>query len=191
MKIRGEEKMANMKAIKEYQDGQTLLENAMNVLKDFYEKQSLVQTSSDAAPPDSFSGGDVKKSGGGTGVIGILEIAIADFAHLEQETTTAESTAAQEYKNFMAESQVQQAVWAKDLEYKHKFKVKTGGDLQRAKSDLEGYQKELAAVNQYIEKLKPQCTTKVDSYEERKKRRDAELASLREALAILSGEAIA
>jgi len=189
-KIRGEEKMSNMKAIKEYQDGQTLLENAMQVLKDFYEKDSLVQTSSDAAPPDSFSGGDVKKSGGGTGVIGILEIAIADFAHLEQETTTAESTAAQEYKKFMQENQVQRAVWAKDLEYKDVFKVKTAGDLQRAKADLEGYQKELDAVNLYIEKLKPDCTTKADSYEERKKRRDAELASLREALAILNGDAI-
>jgi hypothetical protein len=192
-KIRGEEKMSNLKAIKEYQDAQTLLSNAMTVLKDFYEKDSFVQTSSDAAPPDdSFSSEyESDAAGGGSGIIGILEIAIADFAKLEQDTTTGESSAAHEYEEFMKETQIQQAVWAKDLEYKNTAKVKTGGDLQRAKSDLEGYQKELDAVNLYIEKLKPQCTTQPDSYEERKKRRDAELASLREALSILNGEAIA
>jgi len=193
VKIRGEEKMSNGAAIKEYQDAQTLLTNAMQVLKDFYEKDSFVQTASDAAPPDTGGideGANTAPSGGGAGVIGILEIAVADFAHLEEETTTAESSAAHEYEVFMKETQVQRAVWAKDLEYKDVAKVKTAGELQRARSDLEGYQKELEAVNQYIAKLKPDCTTQPDSYEERKKRRDAELASLQEALAILNGEGI-
>jgi len=191
-KIRGEEKMSNLAAIKEYQDAQTLLANAMNVLKDVYAKDSLVQTSSDAAPPPT--GGfdeEHEASGAGSGIIGILEIAIDDFAHLEEDTTTAENTAAHEYETFMKETQIQQAVWAKDLEYKNAAKVRTEGDLQRSKTDLEGYQKELSAVNQYLSKLKPECTTKADSYEERKKRRDAELKSLREALAILQGEAVA
>merc|ERR1719160_2148074 len=163
----------------------------MAVLKDFYEKDSFVQTGSDAASPDDSFADAPESHGAGSGVIGILEIAITDFAHLEQETTTAASSAAHEYEVFMKETQVQQAVWAKDLEYKNTAKVKTAGDLQRAKTDLEGYQKELDAVNMYIDKLKPQCTTQPDSYEERKKRRDAELASLREALAILAGDAIA
>merc|ERR1719440_2109937 len=107
----------------------------MTVLKDFYEKDSFMQTSSDAAPPDdSFSSEyESDAAGGGSGIIGILEIAIADFAKLEQETTTAESSAAHEYEVFMKETQVQQAVWAKDLEYKNTAKVKTEGDLQRAK----------------------------------------------------------
>jgi hypothetical protein len=78
----------------------------------------------------------------------------------------------------------------KDLEYKNTLKVRLKGELQRAKSDLDGYQKELDAVNAYIEKLKPSCETKAPSYEERKKRRDAELKGLQEALAILKGDAI-
>merc|ERR1719321_2372868 len=111
-KIRGEEKMTNLKAIKEYQDAQTLLNNAMAVLKDFYEKDSFLQTDSDAAPPDT--GGfdeEHEASGGGSGVLGIIEIAIADFNHLEEDTTSAENTAAHEYKKFMQETQIQQAVW--------------------------------------------------------------------------------
>jgi chromosome segregation ATPase len=190
-KIRGEEMKTNLANIKEYQDAQTLLTNAMTVLKEFYEKDSFAQTDSMAPPPATWDGGgDLQASSGGSGVIGILEIAVDDFAHLESETTAAENTAAHEYKKFMQETEVQEAVWAKDTEYKNTAKIRVQGELQRAKSDLEGYQKELAAVNQYIEKLKPSCTTETDSYEERKKRRDAELKSLQEALAILSGNAI-
>jgi len=190
-KIRGEEKTTNLANIKEYQDAQVLLTNAMTVLKEFYEKDSFVQAGSDAAPPATWEGGgDLEASSGGSGVIGILEIAIDDFAHLEQGTTAAENSAAREYDVFMKETQVQQAVWAKDMEYKNTAKIRIKSELQRAKSDLDGYQKELAAVNQYIEKLKPSCTTETDSYEERKARRDAELKGLQEALAILSGEAI-
>jgi len=194
-KIRGEEGKANVAAITEYKDAQVMLTNAMTVLKDFYEKESFAQTDSsdDAAPPPETwdGGGEVQASSGGAGVIGILEIAISDFAHLEEETTTAESSAAKEYDTFMKETQVQRAVWAKDMEYKNTAKIRVQGELQRAKGDLDGYQKELAAVNAYIEKLTPSCTTQTDSYEERKKRRDAELKSLQEALAILAGEAIA
>merc|ERR1719498_419873 len=47
---------------------------------------------------------------------------------------------------------------------------------------------ELDAVLSYIEKLKPQCEEKVMSYAEKKARREAEIAGLKEALEILSSE---
>jgi len=40
----------------------------------------------------------------------------------------------------------------------------------------------------YLAKLKPQCESKAMSYEERKARREAEIAGLKEALSILSGD---
>merc|ERR1719214_151779 len=49
---------------------------------------------------------------------------------------------------------------------------------------------ELDAVNEYIEKLKPQCEEKVMSYAEKKARREAEIAGLKEALEILSETAL-
>merc|ERR1719486_1230315 len=48
-------------------------------------------------------------------------------------------------------------------------------------------QKELDAVLEYIDKLKPQCEEKVMSYAEKKARREAEIAGLKEALEILAG----
>merc|ERR1740117_588614 len=46
---------------------------------------------------------------------------------------------------------------------------------------------ELAAVNDYVEKLRPQCEEKAMSYAEKKARREAEISGLKEALEILSG----
>jgi hypothetical protein len=53
---------------------------------------------------------------------------------------------------------------------------------------LDGASKELDAILEYIEKLKPQCENKAMTYEERKARRDAEISGLKEALEILAGD---
>merc|ERR1719380_412051 len=50
---------------------------------------------------------------------------------------------------------------------------------------------ELDAVLAYLDKLKPQCESKVPSYEEIKAKREAEIQGLKEALDILSGDGVA
>jgi len=47
---------------------------------------------------------------------------------------------------------------------------------------------ELDAIVQYWEKLQPQCVAKPEPYEERKKRREEEIAGLKEAMEILEAE---
>ena len=50
--------------------------------------------------------------------------------------------------------------------------------------------KELDAIMDYLDKLKPQFETQVTSIEERKARREAEIEGLKEALAVLDGTSV-
>merc|ERR1719321_987518 len=56
--------------------------------------------------------------------------------------------------------------------------------------DKEELDKELQAILDYLDKLKPQCETQVPSYAEIKAKRDAEIEGLKEALDILSGDGV-
>merc|ERR1719230_2054417 len=181
-------------SIKEYQDAQGLIQNAITVLQEFYNKKqqqdaSLVQVGQEpeeelGSPPPTWDEGYKGAVDTAGGVIGILEVALSDFAKLESETTTQEEVSQKEYDNLMSENGIRKAVSGKNLENKGNTKVKLESTIQRLKQDLSGYEKELEAVNVYIEKLTPSCTTQGDTAEERKARREEEIKSLQEALAI-------
>merc|ERR1719335_1849010 len=75
-----------------------------------------------------------------------------------------------------------------------KYKTKEAGELDKkvaeATADRDGLNTELDAVLDYWEKLQEQCIAKVEPYEERKRRREAEIVGLKEALSILEGVAL-
>jgi hypothetical protein len=192
-KVRNAEQKNSLVAIKEYEDAQSLIQNAMTVLQEFYAERSqtsLVQVNAvdSADPPPTFEGGYEKKDA--SGVLGILEISMSDFARLESETKNGEAQAAAEYQKLIQGSAVRKATLTKDLEYKQIEKQKLEGNMQRASADLQGFKEELDAVIEYIEKLKPSCVNTADSHEVRKERREAEIKSLQDAIAILNNEGI-
>merc|ERR1719171_487007 len=120
----------------------------------------------------------------------MIEVIQSDFARLESETTSAEAEAKKEYDEFMSDSSADKAQKTKDIEHKTGKKQNNEQMLQEAKTDLDGTQKELDAALSYYEKLKPSCVDAGESYEERVARREEEIASLKEALSILEGEAV-
>merc|ERR1719506_1566067 len=77
-----------------------------------------------------------------------------------------------------------------DVKYKTKEAKELDASVAEATGDRSGAQTELDAVLDYWKSLTDQCVAKVEPYEERKKRREAEIAGLKEALQILSGEAV-
>merc|ERR1740130_1871928 len=76
-----------------------------------------------------------------------------------------------------------------DEKYKTKEFTSLDKEIAELSGDREGANTELDAVLEYYEKIKDQCIAKPEPYEERKRRREAEIAGLKDALAILEGQA--
>merc|ERR1719343_1107294 len=126
--------------------------------------------------------------GSSTGVLGLLDVILSDFARLETETSSAEDQAAAAYEKFMDESAQELAVKETTSEHKQGSKQQAEEMLQSTKKELSLTQEELDAALAYYDKLKADCLDTNLSYEERVTMRQEEIQSLKEALRILNGE---
>jgi hypothetical protein len=191
--IRAAEKEKNTETIKDAQDAQTAVAQALVILKEFYAKSAeataLVQQKQE--PPAIFDSPYKGMQAENGGVVGMLEVIESDFARLESETKAAEAIAQKEYDEFMTDSEVDKAAKTKDIEHKTAKKQDQEQSLVSKNEDLEGTQKELDAALEYFDKLKPSCVDAGVSYEDRVARRKEEIESLQEALKILNGEDVA
>merc|ERR1719331_3605240 len=103
---------------------------------------------------------------------------------------SVEETAQAEYERITKENEVMKVTKEQDVKYKSKTAKSLDKTVAETTADKEGLQTELDAVLDYWEKIKEQCIAKPEPYEERKKRREAEIAGLKEALSILEGVAL-
>merc|ERR1719161_1927180 len=137
-----------------------------------------------------YYGGGGGNQGAGGGIISMLEVIESDFTKTLEEIITAEETAAAEYEQQTKENDIAKTTKTQDVKYKTKEAKSLDKSTAEATSDRSGLETELNSVDEYYESLKKQCIAKPESYEERKKRREAEIAGLKEALGILSGTAV-
>jgi len=180
-KLRAAENAEYLQAKSDYSQSAEAVEKAMSVLKSYYESgAALIQV-------------DQKTKGNGdtaSSILSILEVSLEDFTRLLAETETAESTAVKAFEKLTEDNAVSKAAKGSEISGKQSEIKSLSVALMHYKEDHGTVAKELDAVMDYLEKLKPQCTTKVMSYEERKARREAEVEGLKEALAILDGESV-
>lgn len=161
--------------------------SALGMLRDYYaaDSASASMLQEDAKLPPTHS----KATGAGQGIIGFLEVIESDFANTLSKVETQESDEASEYDETTQENKIAKTQKDMDVQYK----MKEIDSLQKTMSELSGDRDnantELSAVLEYYGKLKDRCIAKPETYEERKKRRDAEIAGLKEALSILEDEA--
>jgi len=186
--IREAEKAKNEETIKDAQEAQTAVAQALTVLKEFYAKAG--KATAFVQQPEIFDKPYKGMGGMAGGVVGMLEVIESDFARVQAETTAAEAAAVKEYEQFMHDSTVDKADMQRDIEHKKVKKENESAAVVEQKVDLEGTQKELDAALRYYDKLKPSCVDSGVSYEERVKQREEEIQSLQEALKILNGESI-
>merc|ERR1712139_548555 len=138
-----------------------------------------------------YAQGDKGQSGGAAGgIVGLLEVCESDFSKELAELRTVEETAAAEYEQETKENAVTKTTKQQDAKYKQKGAVSLDKATAEATSDRKGVQAELDAVLEYLGKLEDRCVAKAESYADRTAAREAEIAGLKEAMEVLSGEAV-
>merc|ERR1719191_1245417 len=131
-----------------------------------------------------------KAGGAGGSIVNILEVVESDFAKNLATEETQEADAAAEYEKTSQENKITKTLKEQDVKYMTQEFKGLDKDIAELSSDRETSSTELSAVMDYSGKLNERCIAKPETYEERKKRREAEIAGLKEALSILNGEAL-
>jgi hypothetical protein len=124
------------------------------------------------------------------GVLALLEVILSDFANVQADTEAEEAASQKEYGGFMVDSKKNKAVKERKIEMDNADKAAAETRLREDIADLKSTQDQLLAADRYHEKLVPQCIDQGQTFEERTAARAAEIASLKEALKILSSEDI-
>merc|ERR1719343_1103383 len=101
---------------------------------------------------------------------------------------TEEETAASEYEQMSKQNEIERT----SKEQSVKYKVREAKQLDKTTSenaaDRLAVQAELDAIMEYLSKIEEQCIAKAETYSERTRRREAEIAGLKQALDILESE---
>jgi len=172
--VRKEEQAEYTQAVSDMELGLQGVEIALRALSEYYAKEGKShQASEDAA----------------SGIIGMLEVVKSDFTVDLAKIKETESLAQSDYESLSQANALEKTSKEKDVEYKTKESAALDKAVADASTDRAAMQEELAATDEYLEAREKQCADKVDTYAERKERREAEIAGLKEALSILESEA--
>merc|ERR1719408_114186 len=177
--LRNKEHEEYLKASKDYKDSAEAVANAISVLQDYYSSGSFVQAKQ--APELGGAKTDIAST-----IMSMLEVAESDFTTLLAESEASEKEAQANYDKLTEQNTVTKTANTKEVEGKEASVKSEETALLNYKEDFATTGKELDAVLAYLDKLKPQCETKVMSYAERVAKREAEIEGLKEALEILS-----
>merc|ERR1719333_96704 len=129
----------------------------------------------------------LEAEGAGGGIIGLLEVCESDFSKGLAEMVATEESSQSAYETETKENEIDKANKDQEVKYKTKESVDLDKAVAEATSYRAGVQTELDAVNEYLAKLHSECDEVAEPYAETKRRREAEIAGLKEALAILDG----
>jgi len=197
--IRADNKEENKRVLSEANLGLDALNKAIGILKNFYheagkgsmsfveKKQSPVDTDLANAGGSHLGAyqGNQAKAGG---ILGMLDTIKSDFERTISETTEAEHQSDRDYVKFDRETKA--SIESKTVGKQHTendLKM-TIGDLEASLRDLQSNQGLLDQANQALSVLRPACVDTGMGYEERVRRRQAEIDALKNAACTLDEE---
>jgi len=170
---------------------QKLLQQALNVLKGFYDKKSkgvaLAQAGQPAGPPPPPGFKEYKKSGAAGGVMGMIQQIINDAKAMEAEAIKSEEDAQKAYEDFVKETNNSIEAKSNDITNKSEEKAKAESDKVEAEVEKEAVMTELEQLANEDADLHSSCDFVLKNFEIRQTARDQEIEALKQAKAILSG----
>merc|ERR1719163_1224143 len=182
IRLREEEHNTFVKAKEDHDNVISALEKAMSALGGQYGFIQLHALSHGKQSPfaEYSSGG-----GAGASAMEMLQDLLNRYSEARTELVTSEETAQKAHEDLLRKNEqfrkdTTQTKQAKETEKRQKTER-----LGNARVELSANRQELAEVVQYIADLRPSCDDIRVSFEERKKRREAEIAALKETLAVL------
>merc|ERR1719487_2344800 len=200
------EKAENMATIKDAQDAQTAVSQAIAVLSDFYKGTGMIEKESwelnqmkanvrrIRAPPGETEMPEpnpelfespYKGSSEGSGVIGMLEGIAENFALMETNAKADETEQSDEYEKWMTDTKIAISEKQQDTQMKEARKERQSEKLVSKTDDFNHNKKELEATVQYEADLQHACVDGDSTYEDRKAARTKEIEALKEAQDIL------
>jgi len=181
-KIRADQHAAYSETKADLELGLSGVRKALGVLRDYYQNdESMLQQ---PAKPEKFE----KSSGAGGSIIDILEVCESDFATNLAKEETEEADSQAEYEKVSQVNAVTKTEKESDVKYKTSEAKSMDETVVEYSADRKSTNAELDAVLEYYAKIKERCIAKPETYEERKRRREAEIEGLKQALAILKEE---
>jgi hypothetical protein len=199
--IREKEKAENKKVMEESREGLTALTKALATLKKFYGKASranqggyvsfaqVSQTPAEAAMAAAGTSGKgvgnyEGNQAGGQGIIGILEVISSDFKRSISMAEGAEKDSYTQYAAYNKESKASMKSKTEGLDNAQDDLKIASGDLVATLNKLKDNQKLLDMSLMALETLRPACIDTGMSWDEKVKRRDAEIQALKDALEV-------
>jgi len=179
IRLRKEENDTFKAAKADHDDVIEALNKAMAALGSAY---SFVQISAKKQSPFAEYGSGA--SAGGS-AIEMLQDLLNRYSTARAELVAAEEAAQKAHEDLLARNEQFRKDTTQTKQAKETQKRQKSERLANAKVELTANRQELAEVNQYIADLRPSCDDIRVSFEDRKKRREAEIAALKECLSVL------
>merc|ERR1719482_2625162 len=137
-----------------------------------------------ALQPEGFGAGGQQSAGG---VLGLIEMTIADAKRLEKETIEAEQTQQTDYNKLVKDAAAEIAADDQSIAQKTEEKAAAETEKNEVESSLEGTEKAIADLEKYATEVHSACDFVLKNFDLRQTARGDEISALEDAKAILSG----
>jgi len=172
-KVRLEEKETYTASKAEQTKGLEGVKLSMKLLRDYYASDGKAHEAA---------------SGAAGGIVGLLETIESDMTKTIASLESEEESAVEEYETMSKKNEIEKTAKQQDVKYKLQESKQLDKDSAENAADRQGVQAELDAIVEYLARIEAQCIAKPEAYADRARRREAEIAGLKQALEVLESE---